>query len=153
MSENNDKNPSVSIQDAVRLTGLSDHMITYLGRTDILRPSKSGRGRARRFTFSDVLFLRLIADMLKRGIEVRRLKDSLQKARAQTEVWIDIRNAPTRYLVTDGTEVFVQREGELESKTLNGQLAFAFVLDLGLVHRVVSNAWPKPARIRTKARR
>jgi hypothetical protein len=53
-----------------------------------------------------------------------------------------IRRAPRRYLVTDGTELFVRRKGELESKTMDGQLAFAFVLDLGPMHRKISDDWP-----------
>jgi DNA-binding transcriptional MerR regulator len=152
MPKNNVKNPFVTIHDAARLTGLSAHMITYLGRIDLVRPSRAGRGRPRQFTFSDIIFMRLIADLLKRGIEVKRLKHSLQKAKAQTELWIDIRHAPSRYLVTDGTEVFIQRQGQLESKTLNGQLAFAFVLDMGIAHRAVAASWPDTTQVRSKAR-
>jgi DNA-binding transcriptional MerR regulator len=137
------KNPSVSVTQAAALTGLSVHMITYLGRTEILTPSRRGRGRPRLYTFSDVLFLKVIADLLARGIEVKRLKQSLQRARSECELWIDIRRAPRRYLVTDGTEVFVRDQGQLVSKTKNGQLAFAFVLDLAPAHRHVAELWPK----------
>jgi len=120
-------------------------MITYLGRMDILRPTYGGRGRARLYAFGDVLFLKVIAEMLSRGIEVKRLKEALQRARAESELWIDIRRAPRRYLVTDGAELFVRNQGKLESKTKNGQLAFAFVLDLAPAHRAVAEAWPKQA--------
>jgi hypothetical protein len=59
--------------------------------------------------------------MLARGIEVKRLRQSLNKLRAQHDLWSDVKAAPARYLVPDGTELFVHREGELESKTMNGQ--------------------------------
>jgi DNA-binding transcriptional MerR regulator len=121
-------------------------MITYLGRTDLLNPAHRGRGRARLFTFNDVLFLKVIADLLARGIEVKRLRDALKRARLESELWIDIRRAPRRYLVTDGTELFVRRRGQLESKTKNGQLAFAFVLDLEPTHKAVAQSWPKDAQ-------
>jgi DNA-binding transcriptional MerR regulator len=143
------KNPSVSIRGASKLSGLSVHMITYLGRMEILMPSghyPRARGRRRMFTFNDVLFLRVIADLLATGIEVKRLKQALQKAHAEAETWIDIRQAPRRFLVTDGAEVFVHRKGKLESKTVDRQFAFAFVLDLATAHRSIAAAWDNVSR-------
>jgi DNA-binding transcriptional MerR regulator len=143
------KNPSVGIREASKLTGLSHHMITYLGRIGILTPSgrsSPGRGRARRFTFNDVLFLKVIADLLSTGIEVKRLRQALQRARAEAETWIDIRQAPRRFLATDGTEIFVKRKGKLESKSVNRQFTFAFVLDLEPTHRSIALRWESVSR-------
>jgi DNA-binding transcriptional MerR regulator len=143
MNHNNTKNPSVNIRQAAKLAGLSPHMITYLGRIEVLTPTVRGRGRTRLYTFSDVLFLRVIADLLARGIEVKRLRQALQRARSECALWIDIRRTPHRYLVTDGTELFIRNRGHLESKTRNGQLAFAFVLDLAPAHRALVGLWPE----------
>jgi DNA-binding transcriptional MerR regulator len=140
-----DKNPSVGIRPAAELSGLTVHMVVYLSRTGILIPAggtSPGRGRRRLYTFNDVIFLKVIADLLARGIEVKRLTKSLQRARAESAAWIDIRRAPSRILVTDGTEVFVHRRGRLESKTFNGQLAFAFVIDLARPHEAIARSWP-----------
>jgi DNA-binding transcriptional MerR regulator len=142
------KNPSIPIAQAAKLAGISVHMITYLGRFDILTPSIRGRGRTRLYTFNDVLFLKVIADLLARGIEVKRLKQSLQRARSECENWIDIRKAPNRYLVTDGAELFIRNQGQLESKTKNRQLAFAFVVDLALAHRTISQSWPDQQQLK-----
>lgn len=139
-----DKNPTVPVGRAAALSGLSEDMITYLGRLEILTPTRGGRGRRRMFTFNDVLFLKVISDLLSRGIEVKRLRTALSRARVEAQTWIDIRRAPAHYLVTDGTELFLRKRGELESKTMNGQLAFAFVLDLVPPHRVISDAWARP---------
>jgi len=128
-------------------------MVTYLGRLDIATPTYGGRGKARRFTFGDIVFLRALSGLLASGIEVKRLKRALVKLRAHSELWEDIRTAPARYLVTDGTELMVQREGELESKTMNGQLVFAFVLDLKHLHRAVAASWPDSTRSRSGGRR
>lgn len=146
------KNPSIPIAQAAKLAGISVHMITYLGRFDILSPTVRGRGRTRLYTFNDVLFLKVIADLLARGIEVKRLKQSLQRVRSECETWIDIRKTPHRYLVTDGTELFIRNRGHLESKTKNGQLAFAFVLDLASTHRLVSQSWPNQQQIKNSKR-
>jgi DNA-binding transcriptional MerR regulator len=142
MTKPHNKNPCIPVSQASALSGLSTDMITYLGRHDILNPTIRGRGRTRLYAFSDVMFLKVIADLLARGIEVKRLKQSLQRARAECERWIDIRSAPRRFLVTDGTELFIRNRGQLESKTKNGQLAFAFVLDLNIAHQAVAQSWP-----------
>jgi DNA-binding transcriptional MerR regulator len=145
------KNPAVSIAQASALSGLSTHMITYLGRIDVLTPTVRGRGRTRLYTFSDVLFLKVIAQLLARGIEVKRLKSELRHARTECEMWIDIRRMPRRYLVTDGTELFVRNRGRLESKS--GQLAFAFVIDLDPAHRTISQEWPTTSGASRRLRR
>jgi DNA-binding transcriptional MerR regulator len=139
-------NPSfVDVVKASALSGLSIHMITYLGRIDIIHPTgASGRGRRRRYTFNDVLFLRVIAELLGRGVEVKRLGAALKRAKAEADLWDDVRAAPRHYLVTDGTEVFLRRKGRLESKTVDRQLTFAFVLDLGQAHAPVAAGWPAP---------
>lgn len=137
--------PTVHVKKAAELSGLSIHMLTYLSRLDILKPTGGppGRGRRRRYTFNDVLFLRVIADLLRTGIEVKRLSQALKRAKAEADAWMDIRRAPRRYLVTDGTEVFLRTRGHLESKTRDRQLAFAFVLDLEKPHAVLAADWPK----------
>jgi DNA-binding transcriptional MerR regulator len=134
---------SVDVVKAAALSGLSVHMITYLGRIDVVQPTGSGqRGRRRQFTFNDVLFLRVIAQMLGMGIEVKRLGAALKRAKAEADLWENVRSAPEHYLVTDGTEVFLRRKGRLESKTVDKQLAFAFVLDLRHAHQPVAAGWP-----------
>lgn len=139
------KNPSVSARQAAHLSGLSLSMLNYLCRTEILPPSggnRRGRGRKRLYTFSDVLFLRVTAALLDRGIEVRRLSKALQAARADATNWLDIRRKPSAYLITDGTEVFVAKRGRLESKTSDRQYAFAFVLDIASHHGALTANWP-----------
>lgn len=144
------KNPSITINQAAALSGLKIDMITYLGRVDILKPTMGGgRGSRRLFTFNDVIFLKLIAELLSKGIQVSKLKSSLNRARIEAASWIDIRQSPRHYLVSDGAELFVRRKGQLESKTMNGQLAFAFVLDLSTTHRQIADAWPKTERKRS----
>lgn len=136
--------PAVTIAKAAELSGLKQHMITYLGRIDVLTPSAaSGRGRTRRYTFNDVLFLRVIAELLRRGIEVKRLGAALRRAKAEADAWKDVRSAPRHFLVTDGTDVYLRRKGRLESKNVDGQLAFAFVLDLAYAHEPLTSGWPQ----------
>ena len=120
-------------------------MITYLSRIDVLKATgheKPQRGKRREFTFADVLFLRVIAALLSKGIEVKRLGAALKKAKADSDSWVNVSKAPHRFLVTDGTELFIRGEGTLESKTFNGQFAFAFVVDLREAKNRLSKIWP-----------
>lgn len=141
----NEKNPSVDAGKAEELSNLSPEMLTYLARIDVLKPSgndKPGRGRPRRYTFTDVVFLKAIAGLLERGIEVKRLGRALRRAKADASQWMDIRKAPARFLVTDGTDVFFNEAGQLESMTFTGQYAFGFVIDLRPTHKFVADGWP-----------
>jgi DNA-binding transcriptional MerR regulator len=149
-----DKNPSVGAREAAELSGLSMAMLDYLSRTDLLVPSgepRRCRGLKRKYTFADVIFLRVISELLSRGVEVRRLRRSLQAAHADATTWIDIRRQPRDFLVTDGTEIFVANKGTLESKTTNRQYAFAFVLNLASHHRAVAKIWPRITAARRSA--
>jgi DNA-binding transcriptional MerR regulator len=136
---------AVTIKKAAELSGLTAHMITYLGRIEVLIPSGNpgGRGRRRLYTFSDVLFLRLIADLLKRGIEVKRLGKALRRVKTEADDWLDVKARPRHFLVTDGTDVMLRQKGQLESMTKDGQFVFAFVLDVDAVHRPLADIWPK----------
>jgi DNA-binding transcriptional MerR regulator len=144
---------AVPIKKAAELSGLTAHMLTYLGRIEVLTPSGNlgGRGRRRLYTFSDVLFLRLIAELLARGIEVKRLGKALKRVKAEVDDWLDVKAKPRHFLVTDGTEVMIRRKGQLESKTMNGQLVFAFVLDMSAAHKPLAKCWPQAPKRRAKA--
>jgi len=135
---------SVPVKKAAELSGLSAHMLTYLSRIEVLIPSgnEPGRGRRRLYTFSDVLFLRVIAELLIRGIEVKRLGKALKRAKDEADTWLDVRSRPHHFLVTDGTEVMLKKKGQLESITAGGQLVFAFVLDIAAAHKPLAQAWP-----------
>lgn len=137
--------PAVPIKKAAELSGLTPHMLTYLGRIEVLIPSGNlpGRGRTRLYTFSDVLFLKMIAELLSRGIEVKRLGAALKRVKTDADTWLDIQTQPGRFLVTDGAEVMLRQKGQLESKTMNGQLVFAFVLDMAAAHRPLAEVWPR----------
>ena len=120
-------------------------MLNYLGRIGVLIPSGSmpGRGRRRLYTFSDVLFLKLIADLLSKGIEVKRLGTGLKRIKEQADLWLEVKKRPRWYLVTDGTEVMLREKGRLESKTADGQFVFSFVLDMEAAHAPLATAWPR----------
>jgi hypothetical protein len=89
--------------------------------------------------------------MLARGIEVKRLGAALKRVKAEADDWLDVKARPRHYLVTDGAEVMLRKRGQLESKTMNGQLVFAFVLDIAAAHRPLAQIWPRAPKQQARA--
>ena len=133
-----------SIQDglyspviAARVAGLSTHMLNYLCRHKVVSPSgPRGRGRQREYSFADILLLRLVARLLKQGVSILRFKKTcrlLESRRLNVKELLRC-----RYLVTNGTEIFLRDDRVLECIE-SGQTTFAFVLDLEPVRKKVSS--------------
>ena len=109
------------------------HMVDYLARTGVVVPSvraTPGRGRTRLYSFQDIVLLRALNRLLKKGIPVQRLKDA-QKTYCRLFERKKGRTLPARYLMTDGERVLFEEEpGKIVDLTDNGQMAFAFIVDL-----------------------
>jgi hypothetical protein len=125
---------SFRIGQASALSGLGLSMIDYLCRTQIIVPSAGkgrsrGRGRERRFTFSDVVILRVIAKLLQQGIGVRRLQRDLRHA-AHWYAASMSDPAPLPYLCTDGSRAFFRRKNAVLEEVGSGQFAFGFIIDV-----------------------
>ena len=122
----------VTARVAAHLSGLSLAMIDYLGREELVLPSASPgriRGRRRSFSFGDVVTLRIVARLLSSGIEIRRLKDQLQRLKVRLAA-ITPEEIPYRYLVTDGCELFIESDQGHLVTAAGAQFAFAFLIDL-----------------------
>jgi DNA-binding transcriptional MerR regulator len=130
------------IAEAARLSGLTRSMVDYLCREKVLTPStpgRRGRGCPRKYSFGDVVMLRVIARLLEAGISVRRLKHAFQALRHQHK-YITRNSIPTKYLVTDGHNVYLRRKNALLNLNGSQQLTFLFILELRKPHREVLQA-------------
>lgn len=126
-----------SAKEAAEFAGLSLAMVDYLCRYKLVIPAnerKRGRGVQRWYSFGDIVVLRSVAKLLEAGVSVLRLKKALANLRAQhSEITFD--GMPATYLVTDGKDVFFRHKtGVLELLT-NGQLSFAFVVEVESVRK------------------
>ncbi|MBR0794001.1 MerR family transcriptional regulator [Bradyrhizobium jicamae] len=109
-------------------------MLNYLARQGYLVPTyfRSGRrGKTRYYSYRDLVIARLVQKLLDAGLELRRLKDGLKKL-SRHGGWSENSSQKTlRLLATDGKNLyFLQARDTLLDLTRNGQLAFAFVLDI-----------------------
>lgn len=143
---------SFRIGQVSALSGLGLPMIDYLCRTQIIVPSAGrgrsrGRGRERRFTFSDVVLLRVISKLLQRGIGVRRLQRDLRLAAQWYSASVSD-PAPLPYLCTDGVRAFFRRKNAVLEEVGSGQFAFGFIIDVErvkveVVDLLATNPLPK----------
>lgn len=123
------------------------HMLNYLCRHGVVTPSATtapGRGRVRRYTYCDLILLRVVAKLLDQGISVLRFRKQccLLKSRE-----LNLRRlSACRYLVTDGSNVYFKNDRALERMD-SGQMAFAFVLDMKPVRSEVSNGLRRGSRV------
>ena len=134
-------------RQAAAASGLSLSMVDYLARTRVVRPSVEcmpGRGRPRRYSFGDLVALRLLRKFLDAGIAVSRLKRGI--AELQRQYGRTLVSCPADYLVTDGRQLYFLNAGESVSELApGGQLVFAFMCDLRQLHADTARAVQKRA--------
>lgn len=142
-SNNHDKYSDIadsfSSKQTAALSSLTIDMINYLCRYKIIVPSgrnKCCRGKARKFTFSDVLLLRIIAKLLKNGVSVLRLRKSFSALQKRGNNYGDV--LTKKYVATDGQNIFFKDDGVLEIFE-TGQTAFAFILELESIRTELKN--------------
>jgi len=117
---------------AASITGHTRAMLNYLCRTEIIEPTCScvrGHGKARHYSFGDLVALRLVARLSAMGVSPLRLKQGLRALRDRHPE-ITLTSLPASHIVTNGKHLFLREEGDTLERLLDGQLAFAFVIEL-----------------------
>lgn len=140
-----------SLKQAQQLVGLSAAMLEYLCRLRIVVPSHvpcRGRGRARRYSFGDLVLLRVISRLLSNGISVTRMRVAL---RAIQKRYSNLSSAlKSSVLVTDGRAVYLlDKRGALEDVRF-GQMAFAFMIELSSIEADLSEKTKRFDRLNSR---
>lgn len=125
------------IRVAADVADLSPAMVDYLCRTGVVVPKCRGRGCPRVYSFGDLVMLRTVAQLLKGGIAVAKLKESLQ-ALQRTHPQLPGEASNARFLVTDGSKVYYRSSRDLLEEFTSGQYAFHFVVEMKAVRRHVT---------------
>lgn len=128
-------------------SGLSRPMVNYLCRHAVVEPSCScprGHGIPRHYSFGDIVALRLVAKLSASGVSVLRLKKAMKVMR-RFHPQITLTSLPASHLITDGKELFLRQEGEVFERLSDGQLAFAFVVELSQLRSEVVQRMKKAA--------
>jgi DNA-binding transcriptional MerR regulator len=123
---------SFSTGDAVRITGVSFRNIDHWARTKFIVPSIAdarGTGTERRYSFSDLLALRVARELREAGVSTRSLRRIVDFVRTRKSLTNPLAEC---HLIVTGSDVQVATSPEkLMSDLLRqGQTSFAFVFDL-----------------------
>ena len=121
---------------AAAVSGLTPYMLDYLCRSGTLRPSiedKPGRGCPRKYSFGDLVVLRVVKMMLDAGVSVARTRTALDKL-ADLQGSITRTELPGRFMITNGEDVFIEDEmGQFIDLGRGGQMVFCFMIELAKV--------------------
>ncbi|HAU36313.1 MAG TPA: hypothetical protein DCX07_01165 [Phycisphaerales bacterium] len=119
-----------SSRDAIRVTGATQRQLDYwdvLGLVPASISGNPGKGRARRYSFRDLIKLRVVVTLRKAGLSLQRIRKALkivEKWDKKSGVWAK------RNFVVMGTDIFVTTPDRQALKKVlddSGQLAFSVV--------------------------
>lgn len=105
---------------AAAVVGISYRQLDYWARTDLIRPSlcdASGSGSRRRYSYRDLLELRVIKSLLEAGIKLESVRKAFAYLRQQTDTDIVAATlviSGNDVLLCDGEQLIdiVRREGQ-----------------------------------------
>lgn len=135
----------ITLRQVSLWTGLSEEMIDYLCRMNVVTPATSGRrgrGRMRTFRFPDVVLLRMVKHLLDQGVSVKKVKMSLVNLRNKFSE-ITAGQLPKQFICSDGKEVYLRTQKDfLAEISRSSQLTFAFVMNLDALHADLARRKP-----------
>jgi DNA-binding transcriptional MerR regulator len=105
---------------SAEIVGITYRQLDYWARTDLVRPSVAdakGSGTRRKYSYSDLLELKVIKNLLDAGIRLESVRDVFDFMRAN--LGEDIVSA--NLVITGNTAVLVSSDGELIDLVKQGQ--------------------------------
>jgi DNA-binding transcriptional MerR regulator len=141
---------------AAKVVGITYRQLDYWARTNLIRPSlsdASGSGSRRRYSYKDLLELRVIKTLLDAGIKLESVRDVFDYMREHVESEI-----ASAHLVINGNSVILARDNELIDVLAKGQGVLNVLSLAGVKHEVDTQLVPliadqaRPADLLTVAR-
>jgi DNA-binding transcriptional MerR regulator len=141
---------------AAKVVGITYRQLDYWARTNLIRPSlsdASGSGSRRRYSYKDLLELRVIKTLLDAGIKLESVRDVFDYMREHVESEI-----ASAHLVINGNSVILARDDELIDVLAQGQGVLNVLSLAGVKHEVDTQLVPliadqaPPADLLTVAR-
>lgn len=135
---------------AAKYTAVSRAMVNYLCRAGLVVPTakspqkRRGRGALRCYSFGDLVALRLVAKLCAAGVSPLRLKSGLLSLR-KYHPEITLTNLPASHVATDGRDIYLRNGNDALERIVDGQLSFAFVVELKQIQKEVLRKLQKSA--------
>jgi DNA-binding transcriptional MerR regulator len=128
----------VGIEDGFRgpqvcaVVGITYRQLDYWARTGLLRPSiadATGSGSQRRYSYGDVLELKVIKRLLDAGLKLKQARQAIECLRG--ELGVDLASA--QLVLVDNRSVLATTNGELVDLLAGGQGVFNVLPLAGVV--------------------
>jgi DNA-binding transcriptional MerR regulator len=105
---------------AAEIVGITYRQLDYWARTDLVRPTlsdASGSGSRRRYSYTDLLELRVIKSLLDAGIRLASVRDVFSYLR--DDLGSDV--SSTSLVIQGSSSVLIRTDGELIDLVKKGQ--------------------------------
>ena len=105
------------------VVGITYRQLDYWARTDLLRPSitdASGSGSKRRYSYNDVVELKVIKRLLDAGLKLQQARQAVECLRG--DLGVDLASA--QLVLADGRSILATTDGELVDLLAGGQGVF-----------------------------
>jgi DNA-binding transcriptional MerR regulator len=125
---------------AAKVVGITYRQLDYWARTDLIRPSltdAAGSGSRRRYSYKDLLELRVIKTLLDAGIKLESVREVFEYLREHLDA--DIASA---HLVINGSSVVLCQGDELIDVLAKGQGVLNVLSLAGVKHEVDTQLVP-----------
>ncbi len=135
-----------------KIVGITYRQLDYWARTDLLRPSLAdarGSGTQRRYSYRDLVALKVIKGLLDAGVSLRRARQAI--AYLREHLGEDL--ATASLVVDENRSVLVRSGEEILDLVRQGQTVLNVVPLAGLVEQLeasISELAPPPAPGRTR---
>lgn len=133
-------NEGFSGTHAAKVVGITYRQLDYWARTDLIRPSltdAAGSGSRRRYSYKDLLELRVIKTLLDAGIKLESVREVFEYLREHLDA--DIASA---HLVINGSSVVLCQGDELIDVLARGQGVLNVLSLAGVKHEVDTQLIP-----------
>lgn len=122
--------------DAVRLTGIKKDMLNYLCKMQLVVPTisrregKRGHGLERRYSFTDLIAFKVVKRLAASGVQPLKVKKAIREMHA---FGVSLNKLPASHVVMLGTSAYLWNGKGDPLRVVDGQQAFAFVLDVACI--------------------
>jgi DNA-binding transcriptional MerR regulator len=123
---------------AAKIVGITYRQLDYWARTDLIRPSvtdASGSGSRRRYSYKDLLELRVIKTLLDSGFKLESVREVFDYLREQMQTDV----AAAHLVISGNSVVLAADDGELIDVLRKGQGVLTNVLSLSNVKQEVDS--------------
>ncbi len=124
---------------AAEIVGITYRQLDYWARTDLVRPAlgdAGGSGSRRRYSYGDLLELKVVKSMLDAGIKLESVREAFSYLR--TQLGQEVSSA--RLVIGGGSAILVRDDHELLDVLQRGQFVMTSLLSLDGVQQEIDAA-------------